>query len=92
MVVLSVCKSGQGDATAEGLYGLQRAFKKVGVGTMVMALWNVSDKVATEFMIKFYEALVEYDWYKHLAFEQAKSYIRTHHPDPYNWAAFVMLD
>ena len=41
MVVLSACKSGQGKATSEGLYGLQRAFKKAGVGTIVMSLWNV---------------------------------------------------
>ena len=57
MVVLSACQSGQGKATSEGLYGLQRAFKKAGVGTMVMALWSVSDKVATEFMTAFYEQL-----------------------------------
>lgn len=92
MVVLSACQTGQGNATAEGLYGLQRAFKKAGVGTMVMTLWSVSDKVATEFMIRFYESLVENDWDKHKAFEQTKSYIRTQHPDPYHWAAFVMLD
>lgn len=92
MVVLSACQTGQGNAIAEGLYGLQRAFKKAGVGTMVMTLWSVSDKVATEFMIKFYESLVENDWDKHKAFEQTKSYIRTQHPDPYHWAAFVMLD
>ena len=92
MVVLSACQSGQGNATAEGLYGLQRAFKKAGVGTMVMTLWSVSDKVATEFMIKFYESLAENDWDKHKAFELAKSYIRAQHPDPYHWAAFMMLD
>lgn len=92
MVVLSACQTGQGNATAEGLYGLQRAFKKAGVGTMVMTLWSVSDKVATEFMIKFYESLVENDWNKHKAFELAKSHIRSQHPDPYHWAAFVMLD
>ena len=92
MVVLSACQTGQGNATAEGLYGLQRAFKKAGVGTMVMTLWSVSDKVATEFMIKFYESLVENDWDKLKAFEQTKSYIRTLYPDPYHWAAFVMLD
>ena len=92
MVVLSACQTGQGNATAEGLYGLQRAFKKAGVSTIVLTLWSVSDKVATEFMIKFYEALVENDLNKHKAFEQTKSYIRTQYPDPYHWAAFVMLD
>ena len=92
MVVLSACQTGQGNVTAEGLYGLQRAFKKAGVGTMVMTLWSVSDKVTTEFMIKFYEVLAVNDWDKHKAFKQAKSYIRTNYSDPYYWAAFVMLD
>ena len=94
MVVLSACQSGQGKATSEGLYGLQRAFKKAGVGTMVMALWNVSDKVATEFMTTFYEQLAskECNWNKRKAFENAKSIIREKYPDPFYWAAFVMLD
>lgn len=94
MVVLSACQSGQGRATSEGLYGLQRAFKKAGVGTMVMALWNVSDKVATEFMTTFYEQLSskQCQWNKRQAFENAKSIIREKYPDPYHWAAFVMLD
>lgn len=94
MVVLSACQSGQGKATSEGLYGLQRAFKKAGVGTMVMALWNVSDKVATEFMITFYEQLAspKCQWDKRKAFERAKSIIRGKYPTPFHWAAFVMLD
>ena len=94
MVVLSACQSGQGKATSEGLYGLQRAFKKAGVGTMVMALWSVSDKVATEFMTAFYEQLAskQCQWNKRKAFEKTKSIIRDKYPDPFHWAAFVMLD
>lgn len=94
MIVLSTCQSGQGKATPEGLYGLQRAFKKAGVGTMVMALWNVSDKVAAEFMITFYEQLAskECHWNKRKAFEQTKSIMRDKYSDPFHWAAFVMLD
>lgn len=94
MVVLSACQSGQGKVTSEGLYGLQRAFKKAGVGTIVMALWNVSDKVATEFMITFYEQLAskQCQWNKRKAFEQTKSIIREKYPDPFYWATFVMLD
>lgn len=94
LVVLSACQSGQGNATSEGLYGLQRAFKKAGVGTMVMALWNVSDKVTTDFMITFYEQLTskQCQWNKRKAFERTKSIIRDKYPDPFHWAAFVMLD
>ena len=94
MVVLSACQSGQGRATSEGLYGLQRAFKKAGVGTMVMALWSVSDKVATEFMTTFYEQLAskQCKWNKRQAFEKTKSIIREKYADPFYWAAFVILD
>lgn len=94
MVVLSACQTGQGKATAEGLYGLQRAFKKAGVGTIVMSLWSVSDMTTSEFMIAFYKCLADKNnaWNKRKAFEQAKEIIRKKHPDPYHWAAFVMLD
>lgn len=94
MVVLSACKSGQGKATSEELYGLQRAFKKAGVGTIVMSLWNVNDKVTSEFMVAFYERLADKAnvWNKRKAFEEAKEIIRKKHSDPYYWAAFVMLD
>lgn len=94
MVVLSACQTGQGKATSEGLYGLQRALKKAGVGTIVMSLWSVSDKTTSEFMIAFYECLVNPHnaWNKRKAFEEAKQIIRKKHPDPYYWAAFVMLD
>lgn len=92
MAVLSACQTGQGKATSEGLFGLQRAFKKAGVQTLVMALWNVSDVVTKEFMIKFYENLTLGDWSKRKAFNDAKTYIRSKYADPYYWAGFVMLD
>lgn len=94
LVVLSACKSGDGDATSEGLYGLQRAFKKAGVKTMVMSLWNVSDFVGKEFMSLFYENMFDENTYmnKRTAFEKAKLAIRTKYPEPFYWAGFVMVD
>lgn len=94
MVVLSACQTGQGKATSEGLYGLQRAFKKAGVGTIVMSLWNVSDKTASDFMVTFYKRLADKAnaRNKRKAFEETKEIIRKKYSDPYHWAAFVMLD
>lgn len=94
LLVLSACKTGQGKVTAEGVFGLQRAFKKAGVGTIIMSLWNVDDKVTSEFMVAFYGQLTDKDknWNKRKAFEQTKEIIRKYHSDPYYWAAFVMLD
>lgn len=94
LLVLSACKTGQGKVTADGVFGLQRAFKKAGVGTIIMSLWNVDDKVTSEFMVAFYEQLTDKanNWNKRKAFEQTKEIIRKKHPDSYYWAAFVMLD
>ena len=94
LTVLSACQSGKGQATPEGLYGLQRAFKKAGVKTLIMSLWNVSDVVGTEFMNIFYENLLNKDnlFDKRKAFEKAKSAIREKYPEPFYWACFVMLD
>lgn len=94
LVVLSACQTGRGRATSEGLFGLQRAFKKAGAKTIVMTLWSVSDVVTKEFMIKFYENLTDKNnnWNKRKAFNEAKSFIRNKYKDPYYWAGFVMLD
>ncbi len=92
LVVLSACQTGRGEATAEGLYGLQRAFKKAGVKTIVMSLWNINDKETKEFMVKFYENLAGNQWNKLKAFNETKNYIRNKYADPYYWAGFVMLD
>lgn len=92
MVVLSACQTAQGNATAEGVYGLQRAFKKAGAATMVMTLWNVSDVVTREFMTEFYAGLPANGWNKRKAFETARQTIRDRYPEPFYWAAFVMVD
>ena len=94
LIVLSACRSGKGQATSEGLYGLQRAFKKAGVKTMIMSLWDVSDVVGTEFMNLFYEKLLDKDnhFNKRKAFNKAKSVIRERYKEPFYWACFVMLD
>lgn len=94
LAVLSACKTGQGKATAEGLFGLQRAFKKAGVKTIVMTLWSVDDFATREFMVKFYENMSFDDkgWNKRKAFDEAKAFVRSRYPEAYYWAAFVMLD
>ncbi len=95
LVVLSACQSAQGKVTREGLFGLQRAFKKAGVKTIVMTLWNVSDVVTRQFMIEFYKNLFKKNDNqvdKKKAFMKAMRTVRKKYPEPFYWAGFVMVD
>lgn len=92
MVVLSACKTGLGETTNEGVYGLQRAFKKARVQTLVMSLWPVSDKATKEFMVLLHKELADNGWNKRKAFSSARQTLRHKYPDPYYWAAFIMID
>ena len=95
LVVLSACETGLGKITSEGVFGLQRAFKKAGVQTIIMSLWKVDDAATSMFMQSFYK-----HWLagasKHDAFELAQETVRSY-PEkdwqsPYFWAGFIMLD
>ena len=102
MVVLSACKTGVGEVTGDGVFGLQRGFKKAGARTLVMSLWNVPDLLTCYFMKEFFARIsVDKDGHptnKHAAFLQAQQAARTHwqEVDPlaasYDWAAFILLD
>lgn len=94
LVVLSACHSGKGKATLEGLYGLQRAFKKAGVKTIIMSLWSESDVVGAKIMEAFYDNLLDdkINWNKRKAFEKTIYAIRQQYTEPYYWAGYVMLD
>lgn len=91
LVVLSACESGLGDNLYDGIFGLQRAFKKAGVKSILMSLWQIDDKATSEYMSLFYKNLSEgstvHDAYTSTILEMKQKY-----PDPYYWAAFVLLD
>lgn len=92
LVVLTACDTGKGKITSEGVYGLQRAFKKAGVQTVIMSLWKTDDKAAKDFIMLFYHGLISKGWDKRKAFEYARSQMRNTYRSPYYWAGFVMLD
>ena len=92
LVVLSACKTGVGEIKEDGVFGLQRGFKKAGAKTLLMSLWNVNDEATQSMMIAFYSALIQGEP-KHEAFRKAQQKLRNgKFKDPFYWASFIILD
>ena len=95
LVVLSACKTGTGEVTGEGVFGLQRAFKKAGAQTIVMSLMEVDDTATQILMTSFYDNLLQ-GQSKRNAFLQAQHHLQTvdnsKYAHPKFWAVFVMID
>ena len=89
---LASCHSGQGEVTSEGIYGLQRAFKKAGAESVIMNLWEASDVATKCFMTNFYSDLIHGSKDRHKAFHFARDEVRKQYPSPFYWAGFVMID
>ena len=95
LVVLSACQTGLGDiVSGEGVFGLQRGFKKAGAKTIIMSLWNVNDESTMKMMTSFYHHYLE-GMSKEEAFHAAQDELRKASPSQQerpDWAAFIMLD
>lgn len=91
LVVLSACESGLGKITGEGVFGLQRGFKKAGAKTIIMTLWSVAGEVSNLLISEFFKNLTG-GRNKRAAFIAAQKVVREKYPEPLLWAAFVMVD
>ena len=95
LLVLSACQTGLGEVSGEGVFGLQRGFKKAGVNTILMSLWEVDDEATSLLMTSFYKALAKglskADALK-AAQKAVKNYKAKDFSSPYYWAAFILLD
>lgn len=100
LVVLSACQTGLGDVVqGEGVFGLQRGFKKAGVKSILMSLWPVNDFTTQLLMVEFYKNYLSGNS-KHEALKQAQKYVKEYKDDngeqlfesPYYWAGFIILD
>lgn len=91
LIVLSGCNTGLGNQTIDGIGGLQRAFKKAGVGTIIMSLWEISDLATSYFMQNFYRELF-LTKSKKKAFFNAQQLTKKQFEAPFYWASFIMLD
>lgn len=91
LVVLSACQTGQGDIQrGQGVYGLRRAIFLAGAETLVISLWQVSDRVTKDLMGAYYEGLARGGG-RAEALRQAALRVYAQHPHPYYWSSFIVL-
>lgn len=91
LVVLSGCNTGLGANMVDGIGGLQRSFKKAGVKSIIMSLWEVSDIATAYFMQNFYKSLFITQSTRK-SFIQAQRLTKNKFGSPYYWASFILLD
>lgn len=93
LVTLSACQTGLGqELTGEGIVGLARAFMYAGAPSVVVSLWNVTDRSTAELMVRFHQRL-DCAPDKAEALRQAKLELMRNprYASPYYWAPFVLI-
>ena len=92
LVVLSACETALGHTDESlGDYGLKRALKQAGVGTVIVSLWEVPDEPTKLLMTNFFRYIAD-GVECHRALSKAQDIVRNKYPQPYYWASFVIID
>lgn len=93
LVVLSACQTGMGDISGDGVFGLQRGFKKAGANSILMSLWDVNDEATQILMTNFYKNYLN-GMSKRESLLAAQKAVRETpgFEDQDYWAAFILLD
>ncbi|TVQ16928.1 MAG: CHAT domain-containing protein [Bacteroidetes bacterium] len=91
LVVLSACKSGYGTIQrGEGIMGISRGFIAAGANNVVASLWKVHDQKTKEFMVTFYEYIIQgYNYHEALRLtkldKQLEGWLTA------DWAGFILI-
>jgi len=95
MVVLSSCSSGFGKMQkGEGMMSMARGFIYAGCPSIVMTLWQVSDRSSADLMSGFYKNLKKGKSKKNSLRQSKIDYIQSSDKlksNPYFWSAFLMV-
>ena len=92
LTVLSACETGLGETSADGVWGLQRAFRIAGSGSMICSLWKVNDSATADFMAEFYHRAAEGSTI-HDAFYGARAELLDRDPSKKKeWSSFILIE
>jgi len=91
LVTLSGCATGVNVVSAgDELLGLTRGLLYAGAESLLLTLWDVHDRSASEFMSAMYQNLAKAPD-RAVAFQFAVQEVRRRYPHPYFWAPFVLI-
>ena len=92
LVVCSACQTGLGEIRGgEGLVGMSRGLFFAGANCLIVSLWSVPDLATAQLMRWFYDGITKNNETIVEALQSARIRMKVNHPDPYFWAAFVVL-
>lgn len=92
LIMLNSCSSGTGNyLQGTGIMGISRALRYAGAKSLALNLWEVNDKIASEFATDFYYFLNE-GFSKSESMRFAKiNQIKTGSADPHYWGAYTLI-
>jgi CHAT domain-containing protein/tetratricopeptide (TPR) repeat protein len=91
LITLSGCATGLNVvAPGDELLGLVRGLLYAGAHSLLLTLWDVSDRSTAEFMTRFYRRLSRGEG-KASAVQGAMRELRVDYPHPYHWAPFTLI-
>ncbi|MFN8396850.1 MAG: CHAT domain-containing tetratricopeptide repeat protein [Bacteroidia bacterium] len=93
MAVLSACESGTGRILeGEGIQSMSSGFSAVGIPSLLMTLWEVSDQSGKDIVLGFYKGISEELPIDQALREAKLEYLDKasgHRASPYFWAAYM---
>jgi|GEM_PF-350264 len=92
LIMMNSCESGSGPyLQGTGVMGISRALRYAGAQSLVLNLWSVNDKLASEYAVQFYHALNNGDT-KAQAMQKAKLYfLKNSNANPHYWGPYMLL-
>lgn len=93
LVTLSACNTGMGTiAEGEGIMSVSRAFQYAGAQNLLVSLWSVDDRSASQLMIRFYKQLQQAGSMPRALQYAKKEIIRQgQFAHPKYWAPFIFI-
>ena len=89
LVTLSACETALSQvANGDDVVGFTRGLVYAGSRSILSSLWKVDDQATRDLMVTFYHGLATHS--KAEALWLAQIEVRKQHPNPYDWAGFLL--